>query len=44
MPLAYSISDKAYKDIEKIRTWYDEQSSVAGDRFLDELLTHIKNY
>ncbi len=42
MSLEQVISPKAYNDIEQIRNWYDEQSSVAGDWFLEELYLYIK--
>lgn len=41
MIFSYSFLPKAYKDVKQIREWYDEQSHLAGDNFLDELEWHI---
>jgi plasmid stabilization system protein ParE len=41
------ISSRAFQDAEKIRDWYDEQSYMAGSRFMDELnlfLTKLIKY
>jgi len=37
------IATKAYNDIETARNWYDNQSSLAGDWFVDEINLYVRN-
>lgn len=43
MPFQLIIAAKAYKDIETARNWYDNQSSLAGDWFIDEINLYVSN-
>lgn len=35
------ISPKAYVDMERIRNWYDDQSIIASNWFLDEVNNYV---
>lgn len=41
MIFSYSFLLKAYKDVKQIREWYDEQSYLAGNNFLDKFEWYI---
>ena len=43
MPYQLIIAAKAYKDIETARNWYDNQSALAGDWFVNEINVHVSN-
>lgn len=43
MPPQLIITARAFKDIETARNWYDNQSLLAGDWFIEEINLYVTN-
>jgi plasmid stabilization system protein ParE len=38
----YELTDRAVRDLQTARTWYDRQSGDVGNRFIDAVLAAIR--